>query len=144
MALQGLSFGDHAAHGHRQAGGGDHQQDLIDLIGFVEITEPFVTDDVRQRNRVDGADDLDDGGRRSQNCRALQEGLLFKGLVFCHPAVASLIWNAVEYLPYNTGMGYPLTTGHELPFSIVTESIAHAAVAACETDTASDSLSYIS
>ena len=43
---EGKDLTDHAAHGHRQTGSGDHQQQGVDFIGGGVVAETLVADDV--------------------------------------------------------------------------------------------------
>ena len=46
--VQGVGLGDGLGHGHRQAGGGDHQQQVVDGVGVVEVAEAHIPQDAPQ------------------------------------------------------------------------------------------------
>ena len=77
VLLQGAGLGDHAAHGHRQAGGGDQQQQRIDLVGGGVKAEAVISDDGLQRNGIKRTDDLNKRSRQGKQGRAVQKGLFF-------------------------------------------------------------------
>ena len=66
--------------GQGEAGGGDRQQHVVDLIGGVEVGFALGPQDIVQGDFVEEADQLHRGYRCRQNGRSGQEGLLF-GLV---------------------------------------------------------------
>ena len=73
---QRLCLRDHPGHGYGQAGGGNHQQHRVDVIGRSKVTEALVANQMFERDLVAGAQDLDDGHRQRQHGGAAQEGLL--------------------------------------------------------------------
>ena len=79
VVVKGAGLRDHPAHGHGQPGGGDHQQDVIDVVGRVEVAEALFADDGVEGNFVQSADDLDNG-----RCHCKQRGALKKILLFLH------------------------------------------------------------
>ena len=77
IVLQRAGLGDHPAHGHRQACGGDHQQHIVDVVGRIEVAEALGADDGIQGDLIQGADDLDDGGGQGEQSGAVEKILLF-------------------------------------------------------------------
>lgn len=47
-ATQGTGLADQLGHGHRRAGSGDGQQDLIDIIGVGKVGVPLLPNDIDQ------------------------------------------------------------------------------------------------
>ena len=79
MAQRG-SLRDHPAHGDRKAGGGDHQQNIVDLVGSVEIAEALFTDDGIEGDLIQGADDFDNGSGHGKQGSTLEKILLLFGI----------------------------------------------------------------
>ena len=71
---QGVGLGDALGEGHGKARRGDHQQQVVDDIGVVEVAEALVVQNVPQRDLVEGADELDDGDAHGQDGGAAEEG----------------------------------------------------------------------
>ena len=88
LVSERLRLGDHAAHGNGQTRGGDHEQDVVNVIGGVEIAEAGRADDIVERGLEQKAHELDQNGRHGENCRALQKCLLLN-LLFVHSAASS-------------------------------------------------------
>ena len=78
VVTQRAGLGDHPAHGHRQAGRGDHQQHIVDLISGVEVAEALLTDDGIEGNFIQRANDLDHRSGKGKQRRSMQEILLFR------------------------------------------------------------------
>ena len=72
---QGVGLGDGLGHGHRQAGLGDHQQQVVDGVGVVEVAEAHVPQDAAQGDLVQGANDFDHRNAGGQDGRAAKEGI---------------------------------------------------------------------
>ena len=66
MLFQCFCLGDHTAHSHRQTGGGDHQQNRVNIIGGGEITVAGFPDDHLQGDFKEHTDYLDNGCRQGQ------------------------------------------------------------------------------
>ena len=66
LPAQGLRLGHHPAHGQRQSGGGQGQQQAVDVVGGVEMGHALAVQQVPQGDLVQRADELgdDDGGRQ--------------------------------------------------------------------------------
>ena len=79
VVVQGAGLGNHPAHGHRQSGGGDHQQHVVDVVGGIEVTEALLADDGVQGNLVQRAQNLYNGGGHGQQGGTLEKILLFLG-----------------------------------------------------------------
>ncbi len=62
---------------HGQAGGGDGEQDGVDVVGVVEVGVALGPDDVVQGDLVEHADQLDHHGAYRQNGSPTEEGVLF-------------------------------------------------------------------
>ena len=74
---QGVGLGDRLGQGYGQAGGGDGQKEIVDVVGPVKIPIGRVGKQSCEGDLVDGADDLDqDGGGRQEGGRTV-EGVLF-------------------------------------------------------------------
>ena len=71
VVAQGPGLGGHAAHGHGEACGGDHQQHRVEVVGRGEVAVALVVDDTQQGDFIDRADDLDNDGGGGQHGRAL-------------------------------------------------------------------------
>ena len=72
---QGVGLGDGLGHGHRQAGLGDHQQQVVDGVGVVEVAEAHVPQDAAQGDLVQGANYFDHRNAGGQDGRAAKEGI---------------------------------------------------------------------
>ena len=72
-AAQCVGLRNGLGHGHGQARGGDHQQQVKHRVGVVEVAEAHVPQDAAQRNLVQGADELDDHNARSQRRRPTEK-----------------------------------------------------------------------
>ena len=88
VILQRLRLRDHPADGDGQARRGDHQQDVVHVIGRVEIAEAPLLQNVLQGDLIDEAEQLDNDGRGGQDRHALQKALL-SGCLFAAHACAS-------------------------------------------------------
>ena len=82
VLAQRAGLADHAAQSHRQTGGADQQQHGVDLISGAEVAEALIADNQLQRDLVQRADDLDNGGGQCQQGGTVEKGLLFRGI--CH------------------------------------------------------------
>ena len=71
VILERLRLRDHPADGDGQTRRGDHQQDVIDVIGRIEIAEAPLLQNVLQGDLVDEAKELDNDGRGGQDRHAL-------------------------------------------------------------------------
>ena len=76
---QGAGLADHAAHSHRKACRGDHQQHGIDIVSGHEVAVAGITDDHFQRDLIQRADDLYHRCGNGKQSRAMEECLLFSG-----------------------------------------------------------------
>ena len=76
-AAQGIGLGNGFAESHGKAGGGDGQEEIVDVVCGVIIPHHIVGKNVSQRDAVDGADDLHKDGADGQNGRTAEEGALF-------------------------------------------------------------------
>ena len=56
--------------GQRQSGGGQHQQQVIDVVGGIEVGHAPAVQQISQRDLVQGAQHLGNGHRAGQNGRA--------------------------------------------------------------------------
>lgn len=80
---QGGGLGDGLGHGHRQAGSGHHQQQVVDGIGVVEIGKAGVVQDIPQGDFIEGTDELSHGNAGGQDGGPAKEGAAF-GLGWFH------------------------------------------------------------
>ena len=78
LPAQGVGLAGQLGDGQGQAGGGDRQQQVIDVVRHREVGLALVADDVAQGNFIHRADELDDDHGGGQNGGAAQEGLLFR------------------------------------------------------------------
>ena len=85
-----LRLRDHAAHSHGKTRRRDHEQDVIDVVGGIEVAEAALLQDVLQRDLVDEAEQLHDDRRGGQDGDALQKALLL-GFVLAHACSASAL-----------------------------------------------------
>ena len=74
VTAQGVGLGDGLGHGHGQACGGDHQQQVEDRVGVVEVAEAHVPQDAAQGDLVQGADELDHDDAHGQGGGPAEEG----------------------------------------------------------------------
>ena len=100
--VQGVGLGDGLGHGHRQAGGGDHEQQVIDGVSVVEVAEAHVPQDAAQGDFVQGADDLHDGDADGQDGRAAEKGVGFLWFQSCR----SLRFTGLSGRPRRAGAGH--------------------------------------
>ena len=73
----GVGLTGELGDGNGQARRGEGQQEVVDLVGGVEVRLAYAAQDVVEGQLVDGADQLDDQCRRRQDSGAAQKGLLF-------------------------------------------------------------------
>ena len=71
MVPERLRLRDHAAHSHGKARRRDHEQDVIDVVGSIEVAEAVFADDVVERDLKEKAHELDQHRRHGENRRAL-------------------------------------------------------------------------
>ena len=80
LPAQGVGLAGQLGDGQGQAGGGDGQQQVIDVVRHREVGLALVADDVAQGDLIHRADELHDDHGGGQNRGAAQERLLF-GLI---------------------------------------------------------------
>ena len=66
-----LRLRDHAAHSHGKTRRRDHEQDVIDVVGGIEVAEAVFADDVVERDLKEKAHELDQHRRHREYRRAL-------------------------------------------------------------------------
>ena len=74
----GVGLAGHPGDGQGEARRGEGQQEVVDLVGRVEIGLPGAAQNVAQGDLVGSADELDDDHGGRQDGGAAQKGLLFR------------------------------------------------------------------
>ena len=77
LPAPGLGLGHQLGKRQGQARRGDGEEDVVNLIGGVEVGFALLAQDVVQGDLIKEADAFDNGHRGGQNGRAAQEGLFF-------------------------------------------------------------------
>ena len=73
----GVGLADELGEGQRQSGGGEGQEEGVNVVGAVEVGETLVAQNIVQRDFVQCAADLDEHGGDGHHRDTAHKGLLF-------------------------------------------------------------------